>query len=103
MAGGVSYFYRRFNGSMNFVWGDDRPESGTYGRYYSAITKVDLSLSWKLHNYATLYVYGGGGEDGLRQKRFPAGGFLLFQEPTENYAAYKADGKLLGCYMRARF
>jgi iron complex outermembrane receptor protein len=58
VAGGVSYFYRRFNGSLNFVWGDDRPESGTYGRYYSQITKVDCTLSWKLHNYATLYVQG---------------------------------------------
>jgi iron complex outermembrane receptor protein len=58
VAGGVSYFYRRFNGSLNFVWGDDRPESGTYGRYYSQITKVDLTLSWKLHNYATIYVQG---------------------------------------------
>lgn len=58
VAGGLSYFYRRFNGSLNFVWGDDRPESGTYGRYYSQITKLDLSLSWKFNNYATFYVQG---------------------------------------------
>lgn len=58
VAGGLSYNYRRFNGSVNFVWGADRPESGTWGRYYSQITKIDLSLSWKLHNYATLYVQG---------------------------------------------
>lgn len=58
VSGGVSYFYRRFNGSLNFVWGDDRPESGTYGRYFSQITKVDCTLGWKLTNYATLFVTG---------------------------------------------
>jgi hypothetical protein len=58
VAGGMSYYYRRFNGSFNFVWGADRPESNTYGRYYSQITKFDLTLNWKLHNYATLYVTG---------------------------------------------
>jgi TonB-dependent receptor len=58
VAGGLSYFYRRFSGSMNFVWGADRPESGTYGRYYSQITKVDVTANWKLNNYATLFMTG---------------------------------------------
>ena len=58
VAGGVSYNYRRFNGSVNFVWGADRPDGGTYGQYYSQITKVDITANWKLHNYATLFVTG---------------------------------------------
>lgn len=58
VAGGLSYFYHRFNGSLNFVWGADRPDGSTYGQYYGQITKVDLSLSFKIHNYATLFVTG---------------------------------------------
>jgi len=58
VAGGVSYAYRRFSGSMNFVWGADRPDGGTYGQYYGQITKVDVAANWKLNNYATLFVTG---------------------------------------------
>ncbi len=58
VSGGLSYSLRRFSGSLNFVWGDDRPDGGTYGQYYGAITKFDLTLGWKLHKYATLFATG---------------------------------------------
>jgi hypothetical protein len=58
VAGGLSYFYRRVNGSVNFVWGADRPDGGTYGQYYGAITKFDITANWKLTKYATLFTTG---------------------------------------------
>jgi TonB-dependent receptor len=54
----LGYAYRRFNGSLGLIWADDKPESGTYGRYFGAITKLDLTLNWKLTRYASLYVQG---------------------------------------------
>jgi hypothetical protein len=59
VAGGVNYAYRRFSGSMNFVWGDDRPDSATWNnQYYGQITKVDVTANWKLNNYSTLFMTG---------------------------------------------
>lgn len=58
VAGGVNYSYGRFSGSTNVIWGADRPDGGTYGQYYSQITKVDVSANWKLNRYATLFVTG---------------------------------------------
>jgi hypothetical protein len=40
------------------IWVDDKPESGTLGRYFGEITKFDLTLSWRLSRFATLYVQG---------------------------------------------
>ncbi len=58
VSGGLSYSLRRFSGSLNFVWGDDRPDGGTYGQWYGAITKFDMTASWRLTKYATLFVQG---------------------------------------------
>ncbi len=58
LSGRLGYSLRRFNGSIGVIWADDKPESGTYGRYFSQITKVDLSLNFRLTRYATLFVQG---------------------------------------------
>jgi TonB-dependent receptor len=58
VSGRLGYAYRRFNGSMGVIWADDKPESSTYGRYQGQITKLDLTLNWRLTRYATLYVQG---------------------------------------------
>jgi iron complex outermembrane recepter protein len=54
----LGYAYKRFNGSFGMIWADAKPESATYGRYFGEITKFDLSLTWKLTRYASLYVQG---------------------------------------------
>ncbi|MBI5770737.1 MAG: TonB-dependent receptor [Verrucomicrobia bacterium] len=54
--GRLGYAYRRFNGSLGFIWVDDRPIDGVYGRVWGAMTKFDLSLSLKVNQYATLFV-----------------------------------------------
>ena len=54
----LGYAYKRFNGTFGMIWIDDKPESGTYGRYMGEITKFDLSLSWRLTKFASLYVQG---------------------------------------------
>jgi iron complex outermembrane receptor protein len=54
----LGYAYKRFNGTFGMIWADDKPESSTYGRYFSQLTKFDLSLSWRLTKYASLYVQG---------------------------------------------
>jgi TonB-dependent receptor len=58
IAARLGYAYRRFNGTLGMIWADDKPESSTYGRYFSEITKFDLTLSWKLTRFASLYVQG---------------------------------------------
>jgi hypothetical protein len=58
VSGRLGYAYRRFNGSLGMIWADDKPESGTVGRYFSQITKFDLTLNWRLTRYATIYVQG---------------------------------------------
>ena len=52
----LGYSYRRFSGSVGAIWIDDRPVDGVYGRVWGAMTKLDLSFSWKLNRYATVYV-----------------------------------------------
>lgn len=54
----LGYAYKRFNGTVGMIWVDDKPESGTYGRYFGQLTKFDLTLSWRLTRYASLYVQG---------------------------------------------
>jgi iron complex outermembrane receptor protein len=54
----LGYAYKRFNGTIGMIWVDDKPESGTLGRYFGEITKFDLTLSWRLTRFATLYVQG---------------------------------------------
>ena len=63
VSGRFGYAYRRFSGTVGFIWADDKPESGTYGRYFSEITKVDLTLNFRLTAAnsrfpTTLYVQG---------------------------------------------
>jgi iron complex outermembrane receptor protein len=58
VSGRFGYAYKRFSGTIGFIWADDKPESGTYGRYFSEITKADLTLNWRLNQFATLYVQG---------------------------------------------
>ena len=52
----VGYNYRRFNGSIGAIWIDDKPVDGVYGRVMGAMTKLDISATWKLNRYASLYV-----------------------------------------------
>lgn len=54
--GRFGYNYRRFSGNLAFIWVDDRPSGGVDYRYWGAMTKWDLSLSWKFNKYATLFV-----------------------------------------------
>jgi iron complex outermembrane recepter protein len=54
----LGYAYKRFSGNFGMIWSADKPESSTYGRYYGSITKFDLTLSWRLTRYASLYVQG---------------------------------------------
>lgn len=54
----LGYAFRRFNGSLGMIWIDDKPESSTYGRFMGAITKFDLSLSYRVNKFASLYVQG---------------------------------------------
>lgn len=52
----IGYNYRRFNGSVGAIWIDDKPIDGVYGRVMGAMTKLDISATWKLNRYASLYV-----------------------------------------------
>ncbi len=54
----LGYAYKRFSSTIGMIWVDDKPESATLGRYFGALTKFDLTLSWKLNRFATLYVQG---------------------------------------------
>ncbi len=56
--GRLGYNYRRFSGSFGVVWTDDKPESSTYGRFFGAITKYDLTFNWRLANHASLFLQG---------------------------------------------
>ncbi|MBI5688778.1 MAG: TonB-dependent receptor [Verrucomicrobia bacterium] len=61
MTGRLGYAYKRFNSSLGIIWADDKPQgTGTtnYGRYFGAITKMDLTLNFRLHPRATLYIQG---------------------------------------------
>jgi len=58
VSGRVGYAYRRFNGTLGMIWADDKPESSTYGRYFGAITKYDLTATFRLTPHASLYVQG---------------------------------------------
>ncbi len=51
----LGYAYKRFNGSIGMVWRPDAPDSTTYGQYQGEITQFDVSFSWRLSRYATLY------------------------------------------------
>jgi TonB-dependent receptor len=55
----LGYSYQRFNGSISAIWIDDRPQDATFNnRFWGAMTKIDLALTWKLNRYASLYVQG---------------------------------------------
>ena len=56
--GRLGYSYRRFNGSLGVVWVSDKPSETTYGRYFGAITKYDLTLNLRLTRWASLYAQG---------------------------------------------
>jgi outer membrane receptor for ferrienterochelin and colicin len=60
IAGGVSYstmlFRHRFSASLNTIYGADRPESGTYGQYYGALTKFDGSLGFDINKHLGFFV-----------------------------------------------
>ena len=54
--GRLGYNYKRFNAGVGLVWIDDKPVDGVYGRIMGAMTKLDLSASYRLNNWATLFV-----------------------------------------------
>ncbi|HEY0966056.1 MAG TPA: TonB-dependent receptor [Opitutaceae bacterium] len=53
----LGYAYARFNGSIGMVWRGDSPD-GNEGRYKRALAQFDLSLSYRLHRRASLFVQG---------------------------------------------
>jgi len=53
----LGYAYGRFNGSLGMVWRGDSPD-GNEGRYKRALAQFDLSLSYRLHRRASLFVQG---------------------------------------------
>jgi TonB-dependent receptor len=56
LASGISYRFRKFSGSLNMIYGDNRPESGTYGQYYGALTKFDGSLGYAFKRYLEFFM-----------------------------------------------
>jgi iron complex outermembrane recepter protein len=52
----LGYTYRRFSTSIGMIWIDDRPIDSVYGRIWGAMTKLDLSATFKLNKYATLFM-----------------------------------------------
>jgi iron complex outermembrane recepter protein len=52
----LGYAYKRFSGSIGAIWVDNRPNSSVVGRYWGAMTKLDVNLNFRLTKYATLYV-----------------------------------------------
>lgn len=75
----LGYAYKRFSGTVGVIWADDKPESGTYGRYFSEITKVDLTLYWRLtplgSRYSTQLFVQGRNISNMRDRWYqsPAG------------------------------
>ena len=53
----LGYAYAKFNGSIGMVWRDDSPD-GNQGRYKRALAQFDLSLSYRLHRRASLFIQG---------------------------------------------
>jgi TonB-dependent receptor len=79
----LGYTYKRFNGSFNMIWIDDRvSDQANYGRIWGAMTKFDLSLTWKLNRYASLYVQG---RNITNQKDFYYESPLGVQEGKQRY------------------
>ena len=57
VTGRLGYAYHRFNGSISAIWIDDRPMDAAFNnRWWGAMTKIDMQLSWRLNKYASLYV-----------------------------------------------
>jgi TonB-dependent receptor len=52
----LGYNYKRFNASVGGIWIDDRPIDGVYGRVWGAMTKLDISATWKLNRWASIYM-----------------------------------------------
>jgi iron complex outermembrane receptor protein len=55
----LGWTFRNFSTSVGGIWVDDRPnDNGTanYGRYWGAMTKLDLSASYRINKYVTLYM-----------------------------------------------
>ena len=58
VSSGVSYRYRKLSTGLNMIWIDDRPESGTYGRFTSESTKFDLTMGYAFHRRLEFFVQG---------------------------------------------
>jgi len=79
----LGYAYKRFNGSLNMIWIDDRPsDQANYGRFWGAMTKFDLALTWQLTRHASLYVQG---RNITNQKDFYYESPLGVQEGKQRY------------------
>lgn len=75
----LGYTYRKFNGSVGGIWIDDRPVDGIYGRVWGAMTKLDISASYRLSRYASVFV----------QARNPTNQKDLYYESPPNVAEGK--------------
>ncbi len=53
----LGYAYAKFNGSLGMVWRDNSPD-GNEGRYKRALAQFDLSLNYRLHRRASLFIQG---------------------------------------------
>jgi iron complex outermembrane receptor protein len=58
ISSGISHRFRKLNTSFNMIWADDRPESGTYGQYFSELTKYDCSIGYEFNRRLSLFVQG---------------------------------------------
>ncbi len=59
ISSGLSYRFRKFSSSFNLIWADDRPDGGTWnGRYFSELTKYDMSLGYAFDRRIELFVQG---------------------------------------------
>ncbi len=52
----ISYNYRRFNGRIGAIWIDERRIDSLDYRYFGALTKFDISGTFRLNRFASLYV-----------------------------------------------
>lgn len=52
----LSYNYKRFNGRIGAIWTDDRQVDSLAYRFIGAMTKFDISATFRLTKYASLYL-----------------------------------------------
>jgi hypothetical protein len=75
----LGYTFRNFSTAIGAIWVDDRPVDGVYGRVWGAMTKLDISATYKVNKYATVFL----------QARNPTNQKDLYYESPPNVAEGK--------------